>query len=83
LSKLGFSVGQFGQHRKLSLAFTNPLEALKQAATGSPNLLLSDDVMPELSGVDLAVSIKEKCPDCKILSFSGQAETTGFAPPMP
>ena len=56
-------------------SFTNPLEALKQAATGSPNLLLSDVVMPELSGVDLAVSIKEKCPDCKILLFSGQAET--------
>jgi DNA-binding NtrC family response regulator len=56
-------------------SFTNPLEALKQADTGSPNLLLSDVVMPELSGVDLAVSIKEKCPDCKILLFSGQAET--------
>jgi DNA-binding response OmpR family regulator len=56
-------------------SFTNPLEALKQASTGSPNLLLSDVVMPELSGVDLAVSIKEKCPDCKILLFSGQAET--------
>ena len=56
-------------------SFTNPLEALKQATTGSPNLLLSDVVMPELSGVDLAVSIKEKCPDCKILLFSGQAET--------
>ena len=64
LQRNGFAVSSF-----------NPLEALKQAATGSPNLLLSDVVMPELSGVDLAVSIKEKCPDCKILLFSGQAET--------
>jgi CheY-like chemotaxis protein len=31
--------------------------------------------MPQLSGVDLAVQIKEKCPNCKILLFSGQAET--------
>jgi DNA-binding response OmpR family regulator len=56
-------------------SFTNPLEALELAATASPNLLLSDVVMPELSGLDLAVSIKEKCPDCKILLFSGQAGT--------
>ena len=32
--------------------------------------------MPALSGVDLAVQIKEKCPNCKILLFSGQAGTT-------
>jgi CheY-like chemotaxis protein len=56
-------------------SFTNPLEALEKASPGYPNLLLSDVFMPELSGVDLAVSIKEKCPNCKILLFSGQADT--------
>jgi CheY-like chemotaxis protein len=56
-------------------SFTNPLEALEKALTGSPCLLLSDVFMPELSGIDLAVQIKEKCPNCKILLFSGQAET--------
>jgi DNA-binding response OmpR family regulator len=64
------------QHNGFTVtSFTNPIEALKQAAEASPNLLLSDVVMPELSGLDLAVSVKEKCPDCKILLFSGQAET--------
>jgi DNA-binding response OmpR family regulator len=56
-------------------SFTNPLDALEKALTGSPCLLLSDVFMPQLSGIDLAVQIKEKCPNCKILLFSGQAET--------
>jgi DNA-binding NtrC family response regulator len=56
-------------------SFTNPLEALKDASVKSPDLLLSDVRMPQLSGVDLAIKIKEKLPDCKILLFSGQAAT--------
>jgi CheY-like chemotaxis protein len=56
-------------------SFTNPLEALEKAPTGAPCLLLSDVFMPELSGIDLAIQVKEKCPNCKILLFSGQAET--------
>ena len=35
--------------------------------------------MPELSGVDLAVQIKLKRPNCRILLFSGQASTVRFA----
>lgn len=31
--------------------------------------------MPQLSGVDLAIQMKAVCPACKILLFSGQAET--------
>jgi len=56
-------------------SFTNPLEALEKAPAKSPSLLLSDVFMPQLSGVDLAVQIQEKCPNCKVLLFSGQAET--------
>ena len=57
-------------------SFTNPLEALNYASSGSPDLLVSDVVMPELSGIDLAIQIKEKYPNCKILLFSGQAATS-------
>jgi len=32
-------------------------------------------MMPQLSGVDLAISIRQEHPDCKVLLFSGQAET--------
>jgi DNA-binding NtrC family response regulator len=56
-------------------SFTSPSEALKKARTLPPGLLLSDVFMMELSGVDLAVQIKETYPDCKILLFSGQAGT--------
>jgi CheY-like chemotaxis protein len=64
-----------GKSGFVATSFTNPLEALEKASTKSPSLLLSDVFMPQLSGVDLAVQIKEKCPDCEILLFSGQAET--------
>jgi CheY-like chemotaxis protein len=56
-------------------SFTSPREALEKALTLPPSLLLSDVFMSELSGVDLAVQIREKYPDCKILLFSGQAGT--------
>jgi DNA-binding NtrC family response regulator len=58
-----------------AIPFTNPVEALKDAQFHSPDLLLSDVSMPELSGVDLAIQMKLKCPNCKILLFSGQAST--------
>jgi CheY-like chemotaxis protein len=31
--------------------------------------------MPELTGVELAIRIREHCPDCQVLLFSGQAAT--------
>jgi CheY-like chemotaxis protein len=58
--------------------FINPIEALAAARKEQPDLLISDVVMPELSGVDLAIQLKELCPSCKVLLFSGQAATTDF-----
>ena len=57
-------------------SFNNPLEALEAAQGEAPDLLISDVVMPQLSGVDLAIQMKVLCPACKILLFSGQAETS-------
>jgi CheY-like chemotaxis protein len=37
--------------------------------------LISDVIMPGMNGIDLAIRIKSKCPNCKILLFSGQAAT--------
>lgn len=58
-----------------AIAFTDPIEALSCAASESPDLLISDVMMPEMSGVDLALRMKEACPNCKVLLFSGQAAT--------
>jgi DNA-binding response OmpR family regulator len=56
--------------------FVNPLEALEAARTVRPDLVIADVVMPGLSGIDLAVRLKEQCPTCKVLLFSGQAATS-------
>jgi DNA-binding NtrC family response regulator len=53
-------------------SFTNPIKALAAACLQAPDLLISDVVMPELSGVDLAIYVKGHYPDCKVLLFSGQ-----------
>jgi CheY-like chemotaxis protein len=49
--------------------------ALDLAETFPPQLLISDVVMPGMTGVELAISVVEQVPGCKILLFSGQAAT--------
>ena len=60
-----------------AFAFTNPLEALKSARCDLPDLLVSDVMMPQLTGVELAIRMRGVCPTCKVLLLSGQAS---FAP---
>ncbi|HEV2620116.1 MAG TPA: response regulator [Acidobacteriaceae bacterium] len=55
--------------------FTVPAEALTAAEINRPHLLVSDVMMPGLSGVDLAIRIRAMCPECKIILISGQATT--------
>jgi DNA-binding NtrC family response regulator len=55
--------------------FTEPLEALKASRSESPDLLLSDVMMPELTGIDLAIQMLEHAPTCKVLLFSGMPDS--------
>jgi DNA-binding NtrC family response regulator len=67
------------QHSGFSARFfNNPLEALSAAKLTAPDLLISDVVMPQLSGTDLAIQMKELCPLCNVLLFSGQAQTANL-----
>jgi DNA-binding response OmpR family regulator len=61
-----------------AVAFTNPLDALKAAESEAPALLISDVMMPEMTGIELAVQLKARHPQCKILLFSGQAATANL-----
>lgn len=56
-------------------AFTNPLDALRRVRSERPDLLLSDVVMLQLSGIELAKRVKDECPECKVLLFSGLSAT--------
>jgi DNA-binding response OmpR family regulator len=42
----------------------------------APDLLVTDVNMPLLSGIDLAIRIREHCPKCAVLLFSGVASTS-------
>jgi DNA-binding response OmpR family regulator len=50
-------------------------QALELAARVRPKLLISDVMMPGMSGIELAIALTERYPECKVLLFSGQAAT--------
>jgi DNA-binding NtrC family response regulator len=60
-------------------SFTLPLEALAASHLQVPNLLISDIVMPSLSGLDLAVQLHAFHPHCKVLLFSGEWGAADFS----
>lgn len=49
--------------------------ALAQSSRIQPDLLLTDVVMPGMNGIELALAMSERFPECKVLLFSGQAAT--------
>jgi DNA-binding NtrC family response regulator len=61
-----------------AISFHSPLDALEAAPSQAPDLLIADVVMPQLSGIELAIRVQGQCPDCKVLLFSGQAATAGM-----
>jgi DNA-binding NtrC family response regulator len=55
-------------------AFVGACQALEAAASGPvPDLLITDVIMPGMSGIELAVQFRGEYPQCKILLFSGQS----------
>jgi DNA-binding NtrC family response regulator len=49
--------------------------ALQTALLSPPELVITDVVLPGMSGVELAITLKSVYPDCKILLCSGHAST--------
>jgi CheY-like chemotaxis protein len=48
-------------------------EALETALLTPPELLITDVILPGMSGIELAITIGRIFPDCEILLCSGQA----------
>ncbi|MFC5862716.1 response regulator [Acidicapsa dinghuensis] len=61
-----------------AISYTDPAKALTAIHENPPDLLITDVMMPRLSGVDLAIAVRKSFPKCKILLFSGQAATVGL-----
>jgi DNA-binding NtrC family response regulator len=53
--------------------FTDPTAALKASVAWMPDLLISDVVMPQLSGIELAILMMNENPQLEVLLISGQA----------
>jgi CheY-like chemotaxis protein len=49
--------------------------ALELARAVPPALVITDVVMPGMTGIELAIKLVKAIPNCKILLFSGQAAT--------
>ena len=56
-------------------AFDHPEKAIAASAQLTPALLISDVMMPGMTGVELAIHFRRSHPDYKVPLFSGQAAT--------
>lgn len=58
-----------------AMAFYDAESTLIASSEEDPQFVISDVVMPGMSGVEMAVQIRERWPGCGILLFSGQSGT--------
>jgi DNA-binding NtrC family response regulator len=56
-------------------AVYNGRDALACIAADPPELVIADVVMPGIDGIELAKMIRSAYPDCRVLLFSGNADT--------
>jgi CheY-like chemotaxis protein len=63
---------------------TSAEEALRLLGGGlSPEIVISDHLMPGMSGTELARVVQGRWPRTRVLIISGYAESEGIAPDLP
>jgi CheY-like chemotaxis protein len=53
-------------------------KAVEVAPSFKPDMLISDVIMPGITGIEAAIQVRAELPSCKVLLFSGQAATTNL-----
>lgn len=59
-----------------AISVYNGEQAMEAARQSRPDVVLSDVLMPRMSGVELAVKLRQEFADLRIFLFSGQAATS-------
>ena len=62
-----------------STAFYDASSALRWCNSYTPDVIVSDVVMPGMNGLEMAVRMKSQFPNCRIILISGQAVTADLA----
>jgi CheY-like chemotaxis protein len=58
-------------------AYDGP-SALEISLLTPPDVLITDVVLPGMSGIELAIDMRRIFPDCKVILFSGNAATSSM-----
>jgi DNA-binding NtrC family response regulator len=65
----------FSQRGYLTKSARSAEDALRLIVQWAPDFAVLDVMLPGMDGINLAIALKEICPNCKVLLFSGCAET--------
>jgi CheY-like chemotaxis protein len=61
-----------------AIAASDGNSAISSAQSFSPDVIISDVVMPGMNGVQLGIQLRKLLPKCRIILFSGQTATVDF-----
>lgn len=50
------------------------LSAVQESSQWPPDLFLSDVLMPGFTGIDAAIEVRKRLPDCRVLLVTGQSD---------
>ena len=62
----------------IAVAKYSGADALQTITERCPDIIVSDVVMPEFNGIQLAKAVRSLCPDARIVLFSGNVDTTSL-----